>query len=428
LPQPKHILAFIRAHVSKVGGKMNLFKYILITFTALFAVTTQSDVTQRFYLKVEAKDSFQRTLIANTGAAIEGVDSDYVTVIANREELMLIRKLNFKTTLLETQYSLFNFPIKDDPYHNYHEVLSNLEQIALSNPHLVRLESIGKSVEGLDLWMLRITEDVESNIDTRASALFLGGHHAREHLSVEVPLQLANWLVDQYAQGNLRVKQLLSQREVHIIPMVNPDGLEYDIKTGSYQLWRKNRAPNANGTVGVDLNRNYSYQWGTGGASSNPSSETFKGPHPFSEPETTAIKNYIEKHSLIKILLSFHTFSELILYPWGHTDQPINDNTDYQTHVKMAQHMAKWNKYKATSASDLYIASGDLTDWSYGTHKIISFTFELDPKAGNFWGGASSGFYPGPSLIDPVFKKNLEPSLFLIEYADNPQRFLSVHE
>jgi carboxypeptidase T len=214
----------------------------------------------------------------------------------------------------------------------------------------------------------------------------------------------------------------METREIHVIPMLNPDGHTYDIEGGYYKLWRKNRSRNSNGTFGVDLNRNYGYKWGTDGSSNNPSSETYRGPRAFSEPETSAIKRYLEHNRNISIVLSFHTFSELILYPWGHTRDPIATPRDQQLYEVMAQTMSKWNQYKAMSSSDLYIASGDLTDWSYGELGMISFTFELDPKNTGFGGG---GFYPGAGAIEPTFKKNIEPCLYLLDYADDPYRALA---
>jgi carboxypeptidase T len=174
---------------------------------------------------------------------------------------------------------------------------------------------------------------------------------------------------------------------------------------------------NGDGTYGVDLNRNYGYKWGTGGSSSNTGSETFKGPAPFSEPETRSVRDYVTAHSNISTLLSFHTYSQLILYPWGHSYASIGNARDKEVHEKMANQMAKWNGYTPQQSSELYIASGDTTDWSYGELKIISFTFELDPSR---WGGG--GFYPGAGHIEPTVAKNTEPVLYLLEYADNPYR------
>ena len=109
----------------------------------------------------------------------------------------------------------------------------------------------------------------------------------------------------------------------------------------------------------------------------------------------------------------------MILYPWGHVYESIANARDKQVHEVMAQKMATWNGYQPQQSSELYIASGDTTDWSYGEHKIILFTFELDP-ANTGWG--SGGFYPGADVIPQVQNKNLEPVLYLIEYSDNPYR------
>ncbi|MCB0347473.1 MAG: zinc carboxypeptidase, partial [Bdellovibrionales bacterium] len=260
---------------------------------------------------------------------------------------------------------------------------------------------------------------ISTGLDTsnqKPGIVIMGTHHAREHLSTEMPLLLAKYLVENYA-NDPRIHGFLETREIHIIPMVNPDGVEYDISSGSYKSWRKNRRPNSNGTYGVDLNRNYGYQWGTGGSSTNPNSDVYMGPTPFSEPETMAIKNFVESRENINVLLSVHTFSELILYPWGHSYDSIANQRDMLVHKTMAEKMATWNRYTPEQASDLYIASGDTTDWAYGEHGIVSFTFELDPKS--IWNG---GFYPGQSIINSVFQKNLPAFLYLIEYSDNPYR------
>jgi carboxypeptidase T len=117
----------------------------------------------------------------------------------------------------------------------------------------------------------------------------------------------------------------------------------------------------------------------------------------------------------LKVLLSFHTFSELILYPWGYTYDGISKTKDVEAYKKMATTMAQWNHYTPEQSSALYIASGDTTDWSYGELGIFSFTFELSPSGMN--GG---GFYPGQKVIDKVFKDNLQPCLYLLRVAGNP--------
>ena len=231
------------------------------------------------------------------------------------------------------------------------------------------------------------------------------GHHAREHLSMEMPILYAEHLVNSYGKDDV-ITDLLDKRDIYFIPMLNADGAEFDISTGSYKMWRKNRKSNGNSNcAGVDLNRNYGFHWGTGGSSDNTCSDVFMGPTAFSEPETRAVKQFVESRPNLKILLTFHTFSELILYPWGHKYEPIANAKDLSAYKTMAQTMARWNGYTPEQSSELYIASGDTTDWSYGTLGIFSFTFELSPK--DMWGGG--GFYPGSGAINTTFQANLQP-------------------
>lgn len=409
--------------------KMNLkMAFAIVGFAVIIASLAQyahSNNQEYYWMKIRAKDKFERSVVANI-VSIENAKEDFVIAYGSKAELNKIKDLgwleSYSDLYEEARFHGKDYPEKDSVYHNYAELTTALNKLANENPRLVRIISIGKSVEGRDIWGLRLGAD-QAQADQKPAVIFMGGHHAREHLSVEIPLMLAQYLVNQYNAGQSRVINLLTNRDIHIIPVVNPDGMEFDIQDGKYKMWRKNRARNSNGTFGVDLNRNYGFQWGTGGSSSSPSSDTYKGPSAFSEPESQAIKKYIESHSNITTLLSFHTYSQLILYPWGHKYDGIDNGKDRQVHEVMAKKMAEWNKYTPQQSSDLYIASGDTTDWSYGVHKIFSFTFELDPANTGIGGG---GFYPGAGAIQPAFNKNIEPCLYLLEYADNPYRVLNV--
>lgn len=402
---------------------MKITKWLGLVAVAAMALlpiqNAQSVDTNQYWMKIRAEDKFQRSLIANTGATIETTREDYVIAVGSLEEKKAIEELG----LLEVSFPLteaMDFPAKDAAFHNYAEMTDKLRTLTQQHSSISQMNSIGKSLEGRDIWAIRISGDL-ANADTLPAAIFMGGHHAREHLSIEMPIYYIEYLLTEYANGNPRIQRLVNGRDLHFVPMVNPDGAEYDISTGSYKSWRKNRRQNGNGTYGVDLNRNYGYGWGGGGASTSPNSDTYRGPSAFSEPETQAIKKYVETHENITSLLSFHTYSQLILYPWGHQYEGISNTRDKQVHEVMAKKMAEWNGYRPQQSSELYIASGDTTDWSYGEHKIISFTFELDP-ANSGWGGG--GFYPGAQIIPEVQRKNLEPVLYMIEYADNPYRVL----
>lgn len=401
--------------------KITIKVFAIIAFALLVFLpfeNVQSVDSTQYWMKINAKDSFARSLVANTGVSIESVQDDFVIAYGNLEEKQEVEKLG----LLDVSFPLtvaMDFPEKDAVYHNYSELTAKLQELTTQYQSISQLSSIGKTNEGRDIWSVRISGNL-AHADELPAVIFMGGHHAREHLSVELPLYYIEYFLTEYAKGNARIVNLVNSRDIHVIPMVNPDGAEYDIAS-DYKLWRKSRSKNSDGTFGVDLNRNYGYNWGTGGSSDKPMSDTYRGPRPFSEPETQAIKKYIEDHQNITILLSFHTFTQLILYPWGHKKESITTVLDKQVHEVMANKMAEWNGYKPMQTSKLYISSGDTTDWAYGTQKIISFTFELDPGGnGMNWGG----FYPGAAIIPEVIRKNLEPVLYLTNFADNPYRVL----
>lgn len=394
-------------------------KFIFVSILFSQVVFGQGSVSDDLYwLKIPAKNSAERTLISNTGAVIESATADYVTVLAKEDEKEELYKItNPEVSFLMTA-ELLDFPTNDEKFHNFAELTAAMSELAKKHADIVNLDIVGKSINGIEIPILSITGSHNREHETEIPGiLFVGTHHAREHLSTEMPILLAQYLAQEYVNKNERIMKLVDNRVIYIIPNLNPDGSEYDISTGHYKSWRKNRRQNAGGTYGVDLNRNYGFKWGQQGASASPSSDTYRGTAPFSEPETQAVRDFVESHTNITSLLSFHTYSKLVLYPWGHTNSPISNALDRQVFETMGRKMASWNGYTPQTGADLYLVSGELGDWAYGDKGIFGFTFELDPGS-----PFEGGFYPGQALIDPVFKKNLEPCLYMIDLADNPYR------
>ncbi len=403
---------------------------LLVASPQAFAAGSHADETRATrWVQISATTKQERSAIANAGVSIEAVRSDSIWGFATSDELAAVQSRGF-TVLGNFDFSVgrgghqggLDFPAKDAKYHNYAEVTSALRMLAMSHADIARVLSIGQTVEGREMWALHINTSMGTLNGTNSSKpgiLYVGNHHAREHLSVEVPLLYAQHLLKN--RDDPTIWSLLDSRDIWIIPMLNPDGAEFDIDTGRYKLWRKNRRNNQDGTFGVDLNRNYSFGWGTGGSSKDTRSDVYMGPSPFSEPETIALKSLVESLPNLTILLSFHTFSELILYPWGGKYDPIENPQDRAIHENMAKTMAGWNRYKPQQSSDLYIASGDTTDWAYGERGLVSFTFELSPANS----GGAGGFYPGAGMIDKAFRDNVKPCLYLLDLADDPKRALS---
>jgi carboxypeptidase T len=378
------------------------------------------DVTASYLIRgVTTKE--QRSAITRAGAAIEQVSPDFVVVIATSAEVKALQKLGYQP---EEIAEAFDFPPADSAYHNYSEMVSEIQAVASANPAITSLFSIGKSYENRDLWAMKISDNVAAD-ESEPEVLYVGLHHAREHLTVEQALYAMHLFVDNYGTDS-RITNLVNSREIWIVFNLNPDGGEYDIATGSYRSWRKNRQPNAGSSyVGTDLNRNYGYKWGCcGGSSSSPSSDTYRGAAAFSAPETARLRDFMNSRVVggkqqITTSITFHTYSELILWPYGYTytDVPSDmSQDDHDVFVAMGQVMAGQNGYTPQQASDLYITDGDMTDWAYGTHKIFAYTFEMYPTS------SSPGFYPPDEQIGPQTSRNREPILYMTEMADCPYR------
>jgi carboxypeptidase T len=300
-------------------------------------------------------------------------------------------------------------------YRTYDEVQTALLNLSLSNPGIARYFSrIGTTVDGRNIPAIKITKDPQFDDPNKPDILFLGGHHAREWISIEVPLRLAEYLVANYTE-NLTVQSLVDSREIWIVPIVNPDGYIFSYAEAENRLWRKNRRPLMFGFFGVDLNRNYDYMWGTH-SSSLPFMEDYHGTSAFSEPETQTIRNFIEGRAVsnnpITRLLDYHSYSQLILYPWGDTPDPAPDAALFK---QIAEEMRDRIKavhgvqYTAQQSVSLYPTSGTIDDWAYAEKGILAFTIELRPGASD-----PAGFELPTDQIVPTFDENLPAALYFI--------------
>lgn len=259
---------------------------------------------------------------------------------------------------------------REASYYTFKTMTEQLKAWTQEYPDITVLKSIGKSCEGRDIWGLKLSDNPKKD-EAEPAVLVMGAHHAREWPSFEVPMAVIKLLIEGYGKDE-KLTRLVDTREIWFVPMVNPDGVEYSQNQSRY--WRKNRRNIDGRNFGVDLNRNYGYQWGNVGASNSPSSDTYHGTGPFSEPEAQAIKKLAEREKF-QASVSFHTYSELILYPFGYGyNIPCPDGA---TLKKLAGEMAGYNGYDPTNSAELYPAMGDSDDWLYGDQKTLAFTFEL---------------------------------------------------
>jgi hypothetical protein len=407
---------------------ISLASLLLLSLLPSVSALKQTEQRTPVYVIHNVADAATRSAIAETGALIFEIGKDYVLVEATPKEKRAIEALGLTVSdLPETNAMLAAFPAADAGYHDYAEMVAEIQQAATDHPDIFSLFSIGTSYEGRQIWAGKISDNVALDED-EPEVLFTHHQHAREHLTVEMGLYILHMLTDEY-NVDQQITDLVNSREILIVFDINPDGGEYDIATGSYRSWRKNRQPNAGSSaVGTDLNRNWGYKWGCcGGSSGTTSSETYRGPGPFSSPEDTVVRDFVNSRVIngkqqIKVALDFHAYGELVLWPAGYTftDVPADlTQDDRNVMATMGQAMAAINGYTPGQASDLYITDGVSLDWLYGVHGIINFAFEMYPVT-----SSQGGFYPGDEIIPAQTARNRDAVLYLLDKADCPYKVI----
>jgi carboxypeptidase T len=392
------------------------FSHRVAIAAAFLALTAAAPAQAASTYRVEnVRTQAQRSVVARTGAAIVAVDHGSVTVTASRSDLRALRRAGFKVVASARKT---DFPGADAGYHNYAEMTAELNAIAAAHPDLVRIDPIGSSYQGRQMVAIKISDNVGTD-ENEPEVLFTHGQHAREHLTIEMAVYLAHLFAEDSS-----VRAAVNTREIWIVPNLNPDGSEYDIATGSYRSWRKNRQPNSGSSaVGTDLNRNWGFNWGCcGGSSGTFSSETYRGASAFSAPETQVVRNFVNSRVVggvqqIKTNIDFHTYSELVLWPYGYTTAntaPGLTADDEATFRTLGTSMAASNGYTPEQSSDLYITDGSIDDWLWAQHKIFSYTFEMYPRS------SSPGFYPPDETIAAQTSRNRDAVLQLLDASDCP--------
>jgi hypothetical protein len=331
-----------------------------------------------------------------------------------------------------------DYPARDSRYHTYAEMRAEIRAIEAAHPNLVRVFSIGRTHQGRQIVAVEISDRVGRE-EGEPEVLFDALHHAREHLTPEMALYIINLLVDRYGTGGAlgrRITRLVDTRRIWIVPMVNPDGLTFDLSGGSwggghYRGWRKNRQPvPGSRRIGTDLNRNYDYRWGCcGGSSGRPRDENYRGPRAWSAPEVRAVRDFVLTRKdgagrpKIRMHITFHSAGELVLWPYGYTYRNLpRDMTrlDFRALRQIGIDMADTNGYTPQQSSDLYITDGDQIDWLYAQHRIFSYTFEMYPTRRR--SNTINRFYPPDELIGRETSRNRAAVLMLISLADCPYR------
>jgi murein tripeptide amidase MpaA len=289
-------------------------------------------------------------------------------------------------------------------FYTFQEVVDELDEMYTQYPNLITEKfSIGTSVEGRTIWAVKLSDNPNLN-ESEPSVGFDALIHAREPASMATQMYFIWYMLENYGIDP-EVTYLLDNREIYCTPVFNPDGYERNRQTdpNGGGMWRKNRRDNGGGCFGIDMNRNFSYQWGYDnlGSSPDPCSNTYRGPSAFSEPESEAVSNFVIGKN-ISTYFNMHAYSNAFLYPWGYITQACPDEEIY---IDFSSDMSAINGFVyGVSGSILgYNSNGSVRDWLYGEqtvkNKIFGYTMEIGTSDDYFW--------PPQNRIFPIVQNSL---------------------
>jgi hypothetical protein len=301
-------------------------------------------------------------------------------------------------------------------YRTLSEIELVMDSIATTHPLIVKPKwSIGQTTLGRDVWVMKVSDNplVDEN---EPEIYYFAAVHAREVITPEVLIYFLHYLMSNYGIDP-QVTYLVDNREMFFTLCVNPDGYAYNelIEPGGGGMWRKNRRNNGDGSFGVDLNRNYGYEWGYDNIGSSPYTydETYRGPSAFSEPETQVMRDFITSRHFTTTI-SYHSSGNLFLYPYGYANVSTPDNDVFAI---MGDSATAVNGYDPERSYFFYPTNGTTDDWGYGEQTLKNKNFAITVEVG----GDADGFWPPTNRITPLVQENLEANLFFARFAANPE-------
>ena len=283
-------------------------------------------------------------------------------------------------------------------FYTLEEAYAELDAMTAMYPELIsaRLPISDDTLthNGRKLYWIKISDNPGVDED-EPEVLYTAVHHAREPMSIQQMIFYMWYLLENYDTDE-DIQRIVNNTELYFIPFINPDGYAYNEQTNPNGggMWRKNRRDNGDGTHGVDPNRNYGYMWGldNDGSSPNPGDETYRGPSAFSEPEIKNVRDFCIAHDF-KIALNYHSYSALLLTPWGYTTDLPPDNDLFLAYADI---MTQENNYTyGPGSTTIYPTNGGSDDWMYGEQEVKNAIWAATPEVGN----SNDGFWPPVSRI-----------------------------
>ncbi len=367
----------------------------------------------------------------------------YFLAAVDRADVKQLEGLGFRAVLdpeETTNFARLSVPWAEAPdtipgyscYRTVEETYASAQALVTAHPTLAAWSDVGNSweksagqLDGYDMMVLKLTN---STITGAKPKLFItAAIHAREYTTAETATRFAEYLVNNYGV-NPDATWILDHHEIHLMLQANPDGRK-EAEAG--QSWRKNTNENYCGATsasrGADLNRNYTFKWGCcGGSSSYQCDGDYRGPSAASEPETQAAQNYMAAifpdqrgpndtdaapANATGIYIDLHSYSQLVLWPWGWTSTNSPNATQLQT---LGRKMAFFNNYTPQKSYSLYPTDGTTDDHAYGVYGVAAYCIEMGTA---FFQGCTTGGSPFETIIWP---DNLQTLIYAAKVVRTP--------
>ncbi|WP_419172111.1 M14 family metallopeptidase [Halobacteriovorax sp.] len=355
-------------------------------------------------LTINAKSNYAKTLksLQENGFDVLGVDikNELIDVALTKDEFIEFKKYNFKIN--ESRNELLTSSI-DERYLNSVEVEALMTEYAEKYPTIAKKIKIGETLEGRSIYAMKISDNVDEDEVSEPSVLFNGMHHSREIMTAEVTTDIIKELLTKYNKDQ-KITHWVDSNEIYVLPIVNIDG---NIKVWEGEnMWRKN----ARGGYGVDINRNYPTNWNAcRGSSGWKFSQTYRGSEAASEPETNVLMNFVSQIKPV-FNISYHAYSELVIYPYGCRGQRTLNREVVEGIGKELGRVLNYTP--GTAWETLYSVDGSDIDWMYEQEQVIPYVIEVSPR--------SDGFQPSYDKRDPTVAHNRLGWQLLLDRLDGP--------
>ncbi|UCG62013.1 MAG: immune inhibitor A [Candidatus Zixiibacteriota bacterium] len=390
---------------------------IILAFFSINAQPTQEIISQ---IKLNPMTKEQYLEVRKAGFDILETPAPDLTIFATQADMDRLSEMGVGYMIIHRNLAGYYTARNTDAvpfggFETFIEIVAHIDMLASTYPDIMTEKfSIGQTVENNEMWVFKISDNPDVDED-EPEIFFNSLIHAREPAAAASLIYFVEYLLTNYGTDP-EVTDIIDNRELYFLPVYNPDGYlfnEYIAPDGG-GMWRKNRRYNGDGTYGIDLNRNHSFEWGFDDIGSSPQtwSETYRGLGPFSEVETQNVRDFILSRDFT-IIHNFHCYSNLEI--WAPSYNRIYGNEE-DFYCNLGDSLTQYNNYTPYVGWTLYPSNGGANDWAWcdsiSKPKIISLTVEI--------GSSTDGFWPNPARIPILCEENVFPNLFLAKIADNP--------